>query len=315
VLRLLSRARRVLWIGIGGGGDVVGALAGAELADRLGIPSVVGGTTWERRPIDPEPGPRNLDEVTGARRLEATVALAGPETRGPGGFAFAESHMSRFLGEPTLLIDPGPGPAEVGNGLAHAAGALGCDLVVLLDVGGDALAHGNEAGLASPLCDAVMLAAAPRLASHGVRTIGAVLGAGCDGELEPREVLERLAEVAAAGGSLGAWGIDPAAAERLERAVREVPTEASAQVVACARGALGVAPIRGGARTVERSPLGAVLFGFEPAAALASAARLADAVRGTESLAEAQEILSRRGVRTELDREREVPAHAAPESG
>jgi hypothetical protein len=36
VLALLQRARRVLAIGIGGGGDVVGALAFAELAAELG---------------------------------------------------------------------------------------------------------------------------------------------------------------------------------------------------------------------------------------------------------------------------------------
>jgi len=312
VLASVSRARRVLSVGIGGGGDVVGALAAAELAARLGVPATVGGVTWERRPVDPRPGPRSLDEVTGARRLGAAVALAGPDTRGPGGFAFAEAHMARFLAQPTLLVDPGPGPAAVGDGLADAARALDCDLVVLLDVGGDALAHGDEPGLASPLCDAVMLASAPRLAARGVRTVGAVLGAGCDGELEPAEVLARLAEVAAAGGSLGAWGLDAAATDRLDAAAREVPTEASAQAVACARGALGPASIRGGARTAMRSPLGAVLFAFEPAAALASAARLADAVRGADSLAHAQELLNARGVRTELDLERDAAGARRP---
>ena len=50
-------------VGIGGGGDVVGALATADLAERLGTPFVVGGMTWERRPIDPIPGPRTLDET------------------------------------------------------------------------------------------------------------------------------------------------------------------------------------------------------------------------------------------------------------
>ena len=42
---------------------------------------------------------------------------------------------------------------------AAIAMELGCDAIVLLDVGGDVLAHGDEPGLASPLCDAVVLAA------------------------------------------------------------------------------------------------------------------------------------------------------------
>ena len=56
---ILRRARRPLVIGMGGGGDVVGALATAEFS-RLydGADPVVGGLTWERRAIDPVPGPR-----------------------------------------------------------------------------------------------------------------------------------------------------------------------------------------------------------------------------------------------------------------
>ena len=62
--RLLGGAARPLVIGIGGGGDVVGALATAE-ACRIygGARPVLGGVTWERRPIDPAPGPRRVDEV------------------------------------------------------------------------------------------------------------------------------------------------------------------------------------------------------------------------------------------------------------
>jgi hypothetical protein len=177
--------------------------------------------------------------------------------------------------------------------------------VVLVDVGGDVLGHGHEPGLASPLCDAVLLAASAYMATPAV---GAVFGTGCDGELTPEEVLARLAEVAAAGGLLGAWGITPADADALEAAVAEVPTEASAMAVRCARGALGRAEIRGGRRTVPLSPVGALTFFFDPAAALRSAARLAAAVVECDSLEEAQAVLAARGVRTELDYERELAA-------
>ncbi len=64
-------------------------------------------------------------------------------------------------------MDPWPGPRAVADALAVAMAELGCDLLVALDVGGDALAHGDEPGLGSPLCDAVMLAAADRLAAGG----------------------------------------------------------------------------------------------------------------------------------------------------
>lgn len=303
--------RRVLVIGIGGGGDVVGALAVAEYARTLGASAVVGGTTWERRPVDPLPGPRPLDQVRDAEPLHAAVALAGPRTSGPGGFRFAESHVAALLGAPTVLVDPNPGPAAVADGLLHAARHLGCEAIALVDVGGDVLAHGDEPGLSSPLCDAVLLAAAPALARE-LPTVGVVFGAGCDAELTPDEVLERIAEVAAAGGLLGAWGLTPGAVAQLERAVAAVPTEASAQALACARGAYGPQPIRGGRRTVERTPVGAIAFFYDPAAALASAARCASAVLGAGDLEDAQARLAAAGIRTELDYEREAAAAAQP---
>jgi hypothetical protein len=179
-------------------------------------------------------------------------------------------------------------------------------------VGGDALAHGHEPGLASPLCDAVMLAAAARLAERAVAggsspaVLGGIFGIGCDGELTPAEVLARLAEVGAAGGLAGARGLTPAVAERLEEAVGVVPTEASAQALRCFRGELGRAEIRSGRRTVELSPAGALTFYFDPLAALRSAARLAAAVIDAPDLEAANEILHGLGVYTELDYERDA---------
>ncbi len=293
-------------VGIGGGGDVVGALATADLAERLGTPALVGGITWERRPIDPIPGPRRLDEVQGlAERINDVVALAGPRTTGPGGFRFAEGGMAEAIGEPTVLVDPNPGPRAVAAGLDDAAARLDCDLIVLLDVGGDVLAHGDEAGLASPLADAVLLATAAHLRTSCVL---AVFGAGCDGELRPAEVLERIAEVAAAGGSLGSWGLGAETADRLEAAIEHVPTEASAMAVRCARGGYGETAIRQGRRTVELGPAGAITFFLDPDVAMRSAARLAAAVVDCESLDDAHELLMSRGVRTELAYEREMAA-------
>jgi hypothetical protein len=310
---LLSRSRRPLVLGIGGGGDVVGALATAEACRLHGAEPVVGGVTWERRPIDPQPGPRADAEIEGARRLAPGVLAASPGTRvRESGVLFAESQMAELLGEETVLVDATRGPSRLADGLATAAELLGSDLIVFVDVGGDALAHGGEPGLASPLCDAVMLAAAARLAERaaaggsGPAVLGGIFGIGCDGELTPSEVLARLAEVGAAGGLAGARGLTPAIAQRLEEAVGVVPTEASAQALRCFRGELGRAEIRSGRRTVELSPAGALTFYFDPLAALRSAARLAAAVMNARDLDDANETLHGLGVRTELDYERDA---------
>jgi hypothetical protein len=284
-----------LIVGIGGGGDVVGALAAAEL---LGD-AIVGGLTWERRPVDPIPGPRRLDEIQHAKRLNDAVALAGPETSGPGGFLFCESHVARAIGEATVLVDPNAGPRAIGAALDDAARQLGCGRIVLLDVGGDVLAHGNEPGLASPLADAVLLASARFLRTPAV---GAVFGAGCDGELTPAEVRARLDEV----GTDGEQRLDGAQLDRVEAVAREVPTEASVMALRCARGERGDAPIRQGRRNVSLTELGGIVAWFDPLRAMDTAARLAAAVVDAASLAEADAVLEARGIRTELAYEREM---------
>jgi hypothetical protein len=246
--------------------------------------------------------------VTGVRPLHEAVALAGADARGPGGFRFAEGRMAELLGAPTVLVDPNGGPAAIAAGLAAACAELACEVVVLLDVGGDVLAHGDEPGLASPLADALVLAAAPALTATGVRVIGAVFGAGCDGELRPDEVAARLDEVAAAGGALGDVAPDAATLDRLAAAVEVVPTEASTMALRCARGESGDVAIRRGRRRVTLTAAGGRVWFFDPLVALRSAAHLGRAVRDARDLEDAQRILAEMGVRTELDYEREAAA-------
>ena len=266
---------------------------------------ILGGVSWERLPIDPRPGPRSQDEILDGRGIAPGVVLAGPETRTIDGAVFAESHMAALLGEDTVLVDVGLGPARVADGLAQAAEVLGFDLIAFVDVGGDVLANGSEPTLASPLCDAVMLAAAARLQRLGSRVVGAVFGPSCDGELTPEELLGQLALLAQDQGLLGIEAITSEMADELERAVDAVPTEASAQAVRCARGEIGVATIRAGRRTVPLSPLGATTVYFDPDRAVRGVARLARMVLDAPDLDAAHELLSAEGIRTELDYERE----------
>jgi hypothetical protein len=302
---LLRGARRPLVLGMGGGGDVVGALATAEFS-RLydGTDPVVGGVTWERRAIDPVPGPRRRDEIEGGDELAPGVLLADAQTRvRDRDVVFAESKMAAFLGQGTVLVDVNPGPGEIASSLERTAERLGCDLVVFIDVGGDVVAQGHEDGLSSPLCDAVMLAAASKLGHAGHPVLAGIFGIGCDAELKPAEVLAQLARVAEADGFCGTRGLTAPVAERLEGAVEAVPTEASAQAVRAFRGAAGTATIRGGARSVELTSAAAVTFYLDVDVTMRSVGRLAQAVADTGSLQEANRALNELGVRTELDGE------------
>lgn len=295
-------------LGIGGGGDVVGAFATAE-ACRIyqQADPVLGGVAWERRVIDPVPGPRGLDEIDGGKPLADCVLAADADTHvRTTGVTFAEAHMARFVGKDSLLLDVLRGPTSLAMGLETAADRLGADLFVFIDVGGDSLAHGDEPGLASPLCDAVMLACAAELQRRGrYPVLGGVFGAGCDGELSIAELMSRFAEIAAHGGMAGARGLTGPVVARLEQAVRYVPTEASAQALRCFHGEYGTTTIRGGQRLVPLSPIGAMTLYFDALVAVSSAARLAAPVAEATSLEAANEILHGLGLGTELDLETE----------
>ena len=305
---------------MGGGGDVVGALGVSTLLDGLGTEWVLGGVAWERSPIDPRPGPRSLEEIRDGRPCGSAAVLTEGGTTSIDGVEFSESKMAAHLGKGVLLLDITRGPAALAKGLAEAAGELECDCIVLLDVGGDVLAHGHEAGLASPLCDAIVLAAGLMRARGTERpdrdgsgeVLAAVYGPGCDGELTPEEVLARITELQSADALLGAWGLTPEAGDLVESAAEVVPTEASLMAVRCARGERGTVPIRGGRRTVELTSLGALTFFFDPVEAANSAIPLATAVSPAASLEEAHDALMSMGVRTELDLER-ARAAGAPE--
>jgi hypothetical protein len=292
----------------------------ASICRRLGTKCEVGGLSWERRPVDPLPGPRRIAEIAGAEPLHEWAALAGPQTSGPGGFRFAESAAAEAIGRPTLLVDPSGGAPGAAAAVAAAAARLGCDCIVLLDVGGDVLAHGDEPGLASPLADAILLAAAPRLAASGLTVLGAVFGAGCDGELTPAEVAARLdeahaAKVESAGPGeegLGASALTADELDRLARLVAAIPTEASAMAIRCARGERGMTEIRGGRRRVQLSELGGLIAWFDPETALASTSRIARAVADAPDIEAAEQILQGMGIRSELAYERDAAVSAAP---
>jgi hypothetical protein len=291
-------------LGIGGGGDVVGSLAVARLCESLGTPFVLGGVAWERFAVDPYPGPRPAAQIKGARSIGPAALLAGPETSTPAGVRFCEAGMADFLGEPTVLVDITGGARAVAAGIVAAARELRCDLAVYTDVGGDAIAAGSEPGLASPLCDAVMLAGAAQAAKQGLPALGAVVGTACDGELSAEEVLRRLSALGEAGAWLGAASMPGAVADELTAAAGVIPTEASLLAARCALGETGPTTIRGGRRQVSLGPVGGLAFFFDPLAD-AECLPLPHLVADAPDLESARATLEAAGIRTELDYERD----------
>ncbi len=302
---LIRSSSRALVIGVGGGGDVVGALASARFLEFCGLEFILGGLSWERSVFDPVPGPRSLSEVLEVKPIHDYAWLANAQSRTNTGVFFAESKMAATLEREILLVDISGGVKGVAEALEAALREFKADLLVGIDVGGDSLAEGGEPMLRSPLADSVMLAAYSELEQRGQRTLWGVFGYGSDGELTVDEIEIALSKVAKSGGLLGSWGLTPKVVTELEEVIRHVQTEASAIPVECGRGAWGEKKIRQDQRSVKLTPLTTLTFFLSPTIVLQTLSRPAQALRNSVSLEEANEALHAMGLKTELDLERE----------
>ena len=168
---IIRASKHALIIGVGGGGDVVGALAAARFFEFCGVQFTLGGLSWERNVYDPIPGPRKLSETNNVKALHEFAWLANRHSQTSTGVPFAEAKMAAVIEREVLLVDINGGVRGVVDGLEVAMKALNTDLLVGLDVGGDSLAEGHEPGLRSPLADSIMLAAFAELEKRGHQTI------------------------------------------------------------------------------------------------------------------------------------------------
>jgi len=294
---LAKRSKKAMIVGIGGGGDVVGAIPTSNYLRSLGCETVLGGLTWERYVNDPEPGPRRMDEILNIRRISNTVGLANPATRTTKGVRFTESAVSQAIGEEVLLIDPNLGVKGLIEGISGAAEEMEVDLFVGVDTGGDVLAGGKEEGLRSMLADSMMLATMVRL---NIPSVLGVFGCCADGELTFTQLAERLSMAAEYGGFLGARGLTPEDIIVLEKIIPLTKTESSALAVRAAKGLRGEIPIRGGYRKGQITIFSAVTFYLDPYVVFEKINGIAKNLVNTSTIEEADELLRKAGLPSEL---------------
>lgn len=306
----LGKARRVLFLGIGGGGDVVTAAALALSFERCGGEAFIGSIVWERYVHDPVPGPIDFSELFNVEKLGTGLALVNRDSyavRGQKIVVPQAVKVARVLGREVLVVDIKRGAMGMAKSLEQAMEMLSLDAIVGVDVGGDVVAKGFEDDLWSPLADAIGLAALARLGDE--RTLLALASPGSDGELPPHYILRRISEIASRRGLVGGYMLTPEDCEWLEKLLREASSEASAIPLKAARGVWGYAKIRGGTRTVFLSPINAVVFLLKPSISmLDSVARF---VYESRSLEEAREMLNSIGIYTELDLEMDIAKEMA----
>jgi len=300
----LKTSKKALLIGIGGGGDIVGTLPTAGLLELFGIEYVLAGLPWERSVIDPIPGPRKFNEIVNSEKINEGVWTCNKDTKTSTGVLFAESGISKFFEEETLLIDATVGAEKISGYIVDAADKLGIDLIIGIDVGGDAIATGTEKGIMSPLADSTMIAALYNVRNE-INTFLGMFGFGSDGELTLSEIEASLSLLAKNGGILGSWGITQKTIELMNRVIETVPTEASRSPVKYAEGKFKTTTIRSGTVKVELNYSSTSTIYIDVAALYEKVSSLSRAVSESGDLMESKKILNEMGIRTEFDIEEE----------
>lgn len=286
----------------GGGGD---AITSAALSRALNLtdPLVIMTYSWDRLMIDPLPGPRSAADFTGLRYLGPHTAEVVPDTqaRPPAGSSLPR--LADQLPARLVLLDPSAGAVDMAAQMSATAKLFEADTLTLVDVGGDILTDGTDAGLRSPLADQLALGACLRT---GLPTRLIIAAPAIDGELEPAILKTRL-------NAAHSVELQPLTAADLAR-VRGVftwhPSEASGLLAAAATGTRGRVEVRDAGDQV-------VLTDDTPSLHAIDVAEISDMVPGaaitdTKSLAEASDLIRQLTGITELDYE---AAKAAKRNG
>ncbi|MFW6448393.1 MAG: DUF1152 domain-containing protein [Halobacteriota archaeon] len=299
-LETFADVDRALVFGLGGGGDVVSAIPTTRLLEAFGVEVIVGGLSWIPLPRDVRPGPRSLEELRNVDPVAERVGRVEAGARTMDDVPLPEGQVAAHVENRVLVFDMSTGANPLVESVRRVVEAWDVEALVGVDAGGDALAVGDEPGVASPLTDAVGLAVLDGVSRPSA--LG-VLGYGSDGELEATELDAAFADLAGAGALLGAWGITPAVREELLAILEDVETEASRVPVEAAGGALGTRTVRGGRSRVEVGPAAPVTYYFDPGAVI-ERSTIVETVRDAPSLAAADRRLRERGVQTEFETER-----------
>lgn len=200
IFERLSRARRVLLVGMGGGYDVFSGLPLLFALRAAGKSVVLANVSFS-----------SLD-VTSARRVDGALFEVRADTRGDLRY-FPEGHLAKWLAqtEPqSVFAVPRTGVRPMLGALRHLVRTFDVDTLLLVDGGTDSLMRGDEAGLGTPEEDAVSLAAAQLLEGVDQKLL-VCLGFGVDTfhGVPHAQVLERVADLTMRGAYLGAWSLTP----------------------------------------------------------------------------------------------------------
>lgn len=290
-----------LLIAAGGGGDAITAAMVHAALHGADAPALVLTYAWERLVVDPVPGPRRAGDFTGTEQAGPDLALVTPATAPVPPAGSLIPRLAADLRPRLGLLDPYEGTIGLARQIGAAARWCRADRIDIVDVGGDIVARGDEPTLRSPLGDALALAGC---AATGIDTTVYVAGPGLDNEVPLSTLMPRLGEPA--------FALTAPHTEGVLGVFDWHPSEASALLVAAARGVRGVCGTRDAPRPLllDESARQVHRLTLDRALALNPLARQ---LSGCVSLDEAEEASRAVCGFSEIERERRRAAHPEAE--
>jgi hypothetical protein len=279
---MLAEKHKVLFLGMGGGMDVLSAMmVRASLMLPATITTLLGGI--------------HRASLTAYRQLtivnKSVAWVHAHSTRKKTG-RFGEPALATVLGESILLLSQHRGAAGMAGDLNAFVQQEGIDLVIFVDGGFDSLLVGDENSLASLRSDQVSLAMAAQL--H-CATLMANVGFGVEPEIAHSYVLRNIAALIQHQGFLGATGLSAQVAQTCLPIVDAVLATTRSSTVSSIRAALGgyFGPFDNpawAAGQVFVSPLMLIAFFFDPQVVYAQSP-FAQLIAGTHSAGEIDQAL------------------------
>lgn len=269
---------------------------GAALIHRATNPTeeaVIATYAWDRLSVDPIPGPRGPADFDNLERLGPTTFRITSATRPhpPSGSTLPQ--LADQLRESLVLLDPTNGATGLQQQLAELIELYAVDSLTVVDIGGDAIARGNEPGLRSPLADALILAACVHL---DVLATLLVAGPGLDGELSEAEALDAI-------GRKPSLILTAHDVEAFRSTLDWHPSEATALLAAAAIGLRGAAEIRDAGTRVDLTDNSPAVYEL-PITDAVEANPLVRQLVGTSSLKDAEAVARTTIGFSEIDYER-----------
>lgn len=297
VLQLLKGKKSVLLSGCGGGGDIMQTLSILNLCRSLGVEQVVLAELacmwWEfdgQMALGGEA--MELDWVQPNEKVGDCAALLSADSKVTGGFGkdnyLHASLIKKIVPDvPVALVTIRKGAPGVMQGFQDLIAKFGCELLITCDTGADAFFTGTETQVQSPLCDAYSILAASELEIPGIY---GVVGFGGDAELPLQDLIKNMGIVMEKGGFLGAHGLTQEDLALIEQVLRYIPyEEVEKWPYEAAKGNLGIHYCKR-LWSVDITPAAAVTFFFD-ADTMREVNPLVNALKGTKTLQEAEEIL------------------------